>query len=250
MSKELLEVVSALFALLAVALGLIGTRMRRKVRRLEDEIDYLKWDIHRETSGVNPESGRRLISETQKLIRILDINALATLHHSSEALIDFLGKRGTLLQILLLDPDSGEFKRREQEERDSSIRIFTEWIATQAILKDIETKSKGEIELYLFTEAPDRYLLIVDALDEADLDEHSRMLINYYPEETGGRGYIGEQFMAEYLRERDRDSIYKNLRHYNNCLDGAKRIGIEETYDKYVGALSRLHETPATPQSQ
>lgn len=249
MSKELLEVLAALFALLAGALGLTGAGLRRKVRRLEDEIDYLKWDIHRETSGVNPESGRRLISEAQKLVRILDINALAPLHHSREALIDLLGRNGTLLQILLLDPDSGEFKRREQKERDFSVRLFTEWTATLAILKDIETKSKGKIELYLFAEAPDRYLLIVDALDEADLDEHSRMLINYYPEERGARGYIGEQFMAEYLRVRDRDSIYKNLRHYNNSLDRAKRVGIEVTYAKYLGALSGSHETPATPRA-
>ncbi len=72
------------------------------------------------------------------------------------------------------------------------------------------------------------------------------MLINYYPGEPGARGYIGEQFMAEYLRERDRDSIYKNLRHYDNCLDRAKRVDIEETYAKYLGALSGW---PATPRA-
>lgn len=247
MAKEFLEVLAAIFALLSAILGYSGAKMHRKIKRLQEEIDYLKWNIHRETSGVNPDSGRLLISEAEKVIRIFDINALAPLHHSREALIEFLKKKDSLLQIVLFDPDSEEFVRREREERDLSIRIFTEWTATLTILKDIQLKSKGTIELYLYGELPDRYLLIADAVDEEDLTDHTQMLVNYYPEQPATRGYTGEQFLAEYVRERDRDSIYKNLRYFNGCLEKAKRVDLTETYDRIVGVLSRLHAASAVP---
>ena len=235
MTKEILEIVAGIMTLISAVLGSFGLKQHLKIKRLQEEIDYLKWDIHRETSGVNPESGRRLIKEAQKIVRIFDINALEPLHHSRELLINFTSKRGSLLQIILLDPDSDEFKERENKEEDSSGRIRAEWTATLAILEDIQLHTKGTIEFCLFREKIDRYLLIVDALDKEHLTEHSRMLINYYPEEPSARGYTGEQFMAEYVRERDRDSIHKNLHHFNECLKKAKLVSITETCNRYVG---------------
>jgi hypothetical protein len=68
-------------------------------------------------------------------------------------------------------------------------------------------------------------LFIVDALD--GLDDRSKMLINYYPEEAGTRGYSGAQFLAEFVMERDRDSMFKNIEYFVRCWERATPTSLE-----------------------
>ena len=232
MIELIAEIVASILAVSISILAYFATSQKRKVKRLEEEIDYLKWDIHKETSGVNPESGRRLVDNAEKVIRVFDINALSAFHHSREALIKFVEKSDSLLQIILIDPDSAEFAAREKKEEDTSSRIFTEWTASLAILQDLQSHSKGSVELYLLGVEPDRFLLISDAHDK--LTRYSRMLIDYYPDT--GRGYTGNQFLAEYVRKRDHDSLEKNLDFFNSCIEKALRVDVTDTYERYVAS--------------
>lgn len=127
------------------------------------------------------------------------------------------------------------FKERELQEEDSAHRIFTEWVAALTIIKDIEFHSGGQVELRLFADPRDRYLLVVDAL--GGLSDYSRMLINYYPKQLGMRGYSGEQFLSEYLYEPDRDSFLKNLEYINECLKRAKQVELDTLLTTFAGKV-------------
>lgn len=224
-------IIASMASILAGYLGFLAYRRSNKVRQLEEENEYLIKKINRETSKVNPESDRQLIEEAKKSIQIIDINALGPLHHAREELIGFLRNKGGIVQIILLDSESKEFSERELQEKDHARHIFTEWVATLSIIKDIELKSGGQVDLRLFTDRPDRYLLVVDALD--DYSDYSKMLINYYPKEPGMRGYSGEQFLSNYLYERDRDSFLKNFKYINECLKKAKRVELDKLLTKF-----------------
>jgi hypothetical protein len=232
--ENIAPIIASLASLLAGYLGFLTYRRATKIRQLEEENEYLKKKINRVTSKVDPESDRQLIEEAEKSIQILDINALGPLHHAREELIGFLRDKGGILQIILLDPESEVFKERELQEDDSAHRLFTEWAAALTILKDIEVHSGGQVQLRLYTDPPNRYLLVVDALD--DLSDRSRMLINYYPSQPGRRGYSGEQFLSEYLYDRDRDSFLKNVDYIKDCLKKGHRAELDELLARFPGA--------------
>ena len=219
-------------AVTAIITGLTF-RSRTKTRRFKDEIEYLKKKVDRVTSTVDPETDKRLIEEAEKSVEILGINALGPLHHAREAMIEFLAKGG-ILRIILLDPESPAFRAREDLEKDQFKRILTEWTAAITILKDIETKSRGRIEIRLRSDAPDRALLIIDAIKEAGTK--SKMLINYYLEQRGMRGYSGVQFLTEYVAERDRDSFLKNRKYFDERWDQSTRTTVDQLIERYVGS--------------
>lgn len=130
------------------------------------------------------------------------------------------------MQVVLLDPESTEFKNRVLQEGNNARRILTEWTASLTILKDLENQTQGNIDLRLSSFYPDRSLLIVDSTTK--LSEKSQMMINYYPEGKGKRGYEGEQFLAEYLEVRDRDSFDKNKQFMCDSLQNARKVELEE----------------------
>ncbi len=229
------EIIASMASILAGYLGFLTYRRSNKIRQLKEENEHLKRRINRVTSKVNPESGKQLIEEATTSIQILDVNALGPLHHAREELICFLKNKSSILQIILLDPDSKMFKERELQEKDSARRIFTEWVAALTTIKDMEFHSGGQVELRLSTDPPDRYLLVVDAL--GGLSDYSKMLINYYPKQLGMRGYSGEQFLSEYLYERDRDSFLKNLEYINECLKRAERVELDTLLTKFAGKV-------------
>lgn len=75
-----------------------------------------------------------------KRVRILGINALGILHRHAADLTEILRGGGTL-EVLLLDPESDEFRRRRDREEKSagkiSNRIAAEMEASVATLRDI-----------------------------------------------------------------------------------------------------------------
>lgn len=226
------NIVAAITTLASAALVAVTFRGKYKIKRLEQEIEDLKNKVDRSTSRVNPESDRRLIESAEQSVQLLEINALGPLHHGQEEMIEFLRTRGGVFRIVLLDPESAVFREREEHERDASKRILTEWKASLTILMDIRAKSNGHIEIKLRSDSPDRSLLIVDALGEPQTK--SKMLINYYPEQQGMRGYSGAQFLAEYVAERDRDSFLKNTVYFSQIWKESKSVQLEDLLTKYV----------------
>lgn len=225
-------ITAAVAAIVSVVLGAFTFRGRYKIKQLEQKIEYLKKKVDRVTSTVDPESDRRLIKDAEKSVQILGINALGPLHHAREAMIKFLKVRKGILHIVLLDPESTVFRDREDHERDAFKRILTEWKASLTILMDIKGNSKGHIEIKLRSEPPDRSLLIIDAIGGPETK--SKMLINYYPEQLGMRGYSGAQFLSEYVAERDRDSFFRNTSYFDQCWQESKPTDMDILFQKYV----------------
>ena len=235
---------------LAIASGILGVLQYRKnseiklikqkaenvKNELEEKIEHLKRINLRESNHVNPESDRELINKACKSVQLLGINSLGILHHTQETLVDFLYKKNGIVQILLLNPSTEIFKNRVAFEDDCVGRLYSEWDAAIRILKAIDRRreGKGELALKLRDVTPDRSLAIFDGIDEPN--EASCMLINYYPEELGKRGYTGGQYLAEYSLERDVDSYRTNEEEFQRLWKSA------ETYD-LEAALKLISET-------
>lgn len=217
--------VAAALAVSTTTLGILNYRRSGRIRELEAQAEHLKRRIHKVSSKVDPEADRKLVLSAESSIEILGINSLGPLHHCREEIMEFLMKRAGLLRVVLLDPQSPEFKTRERKELDNSSRLLSEWRASVSIMRDIQQHSQGNIELRLRPDAPDRSLLIVDA--SPSLNDRSSMLINYYPDEPGMRGYSGSQYLAEFTMERDRDSMFKNRNFYNEVWCGARTVTLE-----------------------
>jgi len=230
MLDAIYKIVAAIATLATVVLGAFSLERASKIKRLKQEIEDLKRKILRTSSKVNPETDRIIIKEAKSAVQILGINALGPLHHCREELIDFLAFPQHRLQLLLLDSRSDVFKARAKKEDDNVGRIMHEWQASIRILKDISMKTKGKIELHLHNEQPDRALLIVDALNK--INDYSKIVINYYPKEKGMRGYSGEQFLSEYILERDRDSFYKNYDHFQKVWSQSNSVEIDRLLDE------------------
>ncbi|MCK4784886.1 MAG: hypothetical protein KAV87_14125 [Desulfobacteraceae bacterium] len=224
--KNIDKIIAGVTSLTTIIFGWLTYKRSNKIKKLEEEKDYLRKRIHRTTSKLNPETHRLLIKEAKRSVQIFGINALGPIYHCREEIIDFLRKRDSILQIILLDPTGDIFREQEVLEEDSIRRIYAEWKATLYILKDIELYSGGSIELKLHTEMPDRFLLIIDALN--DFDHCSKMIINYYPSKSGVRGYMGGQFLSEFILERDRDSFNKNIDYFQKMWEKAVRRDIDD----------------------
>lgn len=214
-----------ILAISTVTLGILGYRQSSRIKALDEEKEYLKKEIHKMSSRVDPESDRKLLVQARESVQIIGINSLGPLHHCREDIIEFLRARhGTLLAILL-DPRCEAFAQRQRLEEDFSQRLLSEWRASVSILQDIWLHTHGRIELRFRSDAPDRSLFIVDAL--GGLTDRSKMLINYYPNEVGTRGYSGAQFMAEFVMERDRDSMFKNIAYFERVWQRAVPIALD-----------------------
>jgi hypothetical protein len=218
-------IVEGILAISTVTLGILGYKQNTKVKKLEEEKEYLKKQIHKISSKVDPESDRKLLVQASHSVQIMGINSLGPLHHCREEIIEFLTDRKGSLFIILLDPRSEAFIQRQRREEDLSLRLLSEWRASVSILKDISLHTNGRIELRVRTDRPDRSIFIVDALN--GLTDRSKMLINYYPEEAGTRGYSGAQFLAEFVMERDRDSMFKNIEYFEYCWEQAAPISLD-----------------------
>ena len=233
--EDLFKTIAALLSLLTALFGFFALRRGNEIRRLKEEIEELKRQNLRVSSKVNPESDRTLIVNAKKSIQILDINALHILHHCREELINFLEVRGATLQVLLMNPTTQAFAKRQSLEDDRVGRIRAEWQASVKILLGIRQIAgpHNNVELRLFDGEPDRSLLIVDALDQPK--PHSKIMINYYPEEKRTRGYTGGQFLAEFDLVRDRDSFERNWDHFTKVW--GKHIAVDPIEaDKLVEA--------------
>jgi len=222
------NVITTATSVATVTLGYLAYKKNNEIKTLKGKNEYLKRTVHKITSKVDPESDRKLIVEAGRSIQIMGINSLGPLHHCREELIKFLKDKNKKLYILLLDPTCAEFQIREKFEHDSSRRLFREWVASLSIVKDIQEKSHGNIEVRLRNEAPDRSLLIIDSIFTTD--EHSKMLINYYPDQESMRGYEGVQFLSEFAMERDRDSFFKNLEYYLDCWEKSESVELQKLY--------------------
>ena len=206
--KSIITIVAVVASLTTVIFRWRIYKKSNQISRLQEEKESLIKKIHRTSSKLDPETDRLIIKEAKRSVQIFSLNGLGLIYHCREEIIDFLGKRDSIFQIILLDPATKAFHEREVLENDSIRRIYREWKATLCILKDIQLHSGGNIGLKLHKEMPDRSLVIIDALDEPDV--FSKMIINYYSKKQGERGYVGGQFLSEFTKKRDRDSFNKN----------------------------------------
>lgn len=222
------EILEGLLGVLTLILGYLTLKRGGKIKRLKQQIEHLKEINLRTTSKVNPEHDRIIIGEANKSIQVLDINSLALLHHCPEEIISFLKRCNGNFQVLLLDPAKECFHMRMGFEGDTVGRMKSEWDASVTILAEIRQMAgrHGEIELRLYDQPPDRYLLIIDALDKPE--HNSSMLINYYPKTTLTRGYLGGQFLAEFGLLRDRDSFEGNRKFFSEIWKEARQIELAE----------------------
>ena len=225
--ENLFKILSGILVIIGAIITYLIYRRGNTIKKLSDEINYLKKVNLDTTSKVDPEADRKLVREAEKSIKILGINALAPLHYCREELISFLRQKKGIIQIVLLNPSKECFQKRVLAEKDSVGRIKSEWSASIKIIKEIlhNTKGHGKIELKLYDARPDRSLLIIDALDSKTYK--GRMLINYYPEESGTRGYEGGQFLADYSLIRDRDSFEKNIAYFSDLWSKYELISVD-----------------------
>ncbi len=78
------------------------------------------------------------------------------------------------------------------------------------------------------------------------------MLINYYPREPGMRGYSGAQFLAEFVMERDKDSMFQNKDYFAAAWAKAAPTRIDTALDlalRRVEDLGAAEQTLALPSS-
>lgn len=219
-------IIIGLTSFATVYLGILAYRKNNQIEQLKEEKEYLRKRIRKITSKADPESNRQLIKKAEKNIQILGINSLGLFHHCREEIIHFLKEKKGRLDIILLDPESEIFKHRARKEGDNSFRLVSEWSASLSILRDIEHQSGRIVYLRLRGQSLDRSLLIVDASKK--LDDKSKMLINYYPDEPNCRGYAGVQFLSEFVTERDRDSFFKNKEYFSEAWGNATPINVSD----------------------
>lgn len=146
-----------------------------------------------------------LIENCKSELYILGTNALGPLHQGRDKIIDRL-KVGVNVKILLLDPESSAFLKRENYEettfeRTRSGRLTAELNASLVICNDINLNNKadlakfpekkhGSIEVRFRSEPPVKSLIIIDPT----LPENAKCNVNYYPEDPRKRGNQGTQY--------------------------------------------------------
>jgi len=188
---------------IGIGFGILGTaayiktnrEAKQRERELQQKIKELK-DQLKKGQLLGQErvitEDIKLINSAQKGVWILGINALAPLHQGREALIDLLEKNGCV-RVLLLNPESEAFKKREKHEEEidgkTSGRLRAEYNASVAICKDIVhfSRGRGKFELRIHEIDPKYALIIRDPGTDK-----CRVHVNYYPEEKLTRGLRGE----------------------------------------------------------
>jgi len=119
---------------------------------------------------------------------MLGINATGTLNLAREPIIRFI-RAGGSVKILLLDPDSDEFKAKEKKELDEVRRIYKEQVASLAIIEDIinyTKEDKGSIEIRFHSLPHDRSVFCVNPKDD-----DSVLLVTRYDAPGSGSGLGG-----------------------------------------------------------
>lgn len=183
--------------------------------------DYLEYHSMRDF-----EKDSELIKNAKEKICILGINALGPLHRNRENFINFLKNKGNL-QILLLDPESDEFKNRVnfEEYHNGKIchRLIAEYNASLAICKDIYNFSDGNgiFELKIHRNKPKMSLVIVDP----DNSVTGLLNQNVYPEIPELRGLTGKQFQIS--KKDDTDHFIGLNETFRKLWDSASKIDLK-----------------------
>lgn len=220
--------------------GLMGLAAYIKTN-LEARRDTKKYQIRIEELERIARSGQRidpriLIKEEKDLIDsakheiwILGINALGVFHESFENIISLI-ERGGKVKVLLLDPESETFYRREVREegtgREKSGRLKAEHVASVAYCKDIVRLSnkRDALELRVYTEEPAVALLV------ADPEENTGMIhINEYSTELT-RGYAGAH---RYITKKLQTDIFPQwLQKYEVLWSSARKVAMYEMEER------------------
>jgi hypothetical protein len=88
--KNIDKIIAGVTSLTTIIFGWLTYKRSNKIKKLEEEKDYLRKRIHRTTSKLNPETHRLLIKEAKRSVQIFGINALGPIYHCREEIIDFL----------------------------------------------------------------------------------------------------------------------------------------------------------------
>lgn len=155
---------------------------------------------------------------------LLGVNATGPLHQGRELVLQLLRAGGTL-RLLLLDPTCAAFRRRCDDEGDTSGRIAAEFRASLCIMLDIiaQTGSSRHIEIRLHERYPSRSLIMIDAERDDGI-----ILDNPYPKVKGTRGIEGQMFPLV-QRGRTAAGYEFNVDHFTQLWASARRVGLRPT---------------------
>jgi len=175
------------------------------------------------------------------IIEILGINSLGLLHQGRERVRNILENKkkegyGGKIRILLLDPDSEAFRRRQVFEMDKVGRLEAELCASLYILADIRENVGSEafasLEIRFHDSDPDRSLVMLDvsATDEAIVlaNANGVILENQYPGLGGERGLENE--CHKWTLSCGKTYYKGDLEYFRNLWSKAKQIENEKLH--------------------
>jgi len=136
------------------------------------------------------EETKRIITNAEKELQVLGINALGPIHQNIEKTSKIFANDG-VVTYFTLDPFKSMFAEREKFEKTPYGRLHTEWYPTITGLEDayIRADRKGELTVNLHNLWP---LLSLVSSDTGT--NNGNMQLNIYPDIEGERGLTGKTF--------------------------------------------------------
>lgn len=205
--------------------------------------EVFKGEVHlsRDTNAqlrIMEEAAMRIVAGGDKpQVSIHGINALGPLHQGLKTHRRILQNDGSM-RLLLLDPRSGTFKERVKDEDDQEERLSYEMQAALADVKNLDRTrdSRGNIQVRLTSEYPDRSLIMVHRMNQSgDVDYGTGVaMINLYPNKPGSRGLEGVMGTVhpDSSEAREVEVFNENVRHFNRKWDAG--VGIEVVQAKPI----------------
>lgn len=199
---------------------------RKDVKDYQNKMEKLE-RIVRSGQRIDPrvliKEEKGLIDSAKHEIWILGINALGVFHESFENIIGLI-ERGGNVKVLLLDPESKAFNRREAKEegtgKEKSGRLKAEYAASVAYCKDIVRlgNRRDALQLRVYIEEATMALFVADPRADTGI-----IHINEYNTELT-RGYAG---IHRYItRKLQPDAFPERIEKYEVLWDNAKNIAL------------------------
>ncbi|MFQ6018619.1 MAG: hypothetical protein ACE5KF_10530 [Kiloniellaceae bacterium] len=185
-------------------------------------------------------------------VRILGINALGILHRHAADLITVLRTGGTV-DVLLLDPQSAQFrKRRDAEEKRKgkvSNRLLTEMEASIAILRDVLNRMlheyeydietlKDRFQIRLYDHRADKSLLFVET------PESKKLLYRKVPFSPQPAGNPSESRLVSERNNRASTEYTQRLESFQKSWDAANVVPLEYLRDNILIVSPRKSDAP------
>lgn len=220
-NNQLLPLVLA--GLFLVSAGAGEFRRNQDVVELERELEKTKetLEVEKEAAKYFRQQSTNVVEQRQpttlhdialnrsgiREVRLLGMNSLSVLQKYRRDLINLLRQENFRIKILLINPESEEFKKRRdlEEEVNNRVadRILYEWKASIAILRDIVNQLVNKfakpidldqladrLEIRIHNEKPEYSFMFVDTPDEKLLIFNRYLEIKWTPGTAGGSRFV------------------------------------------------------------